>query len=188
MSKLDPSDLYNALRSEIAQRTNLQHTYATLNLVAAGTILSFALTRRDLAEAGQALLVVPLLASMLSAVWLHHAFSIIEIGEFLRDEYTDTWETKHAYGVFVGSLLGVPQLFNFAGSAGLSLIVYSSRPSDGSLFGALFWIDLILLTLSVIGFLILLARYMSLDWVTGKLVTRPTPTNESAQSGINEKP
>ncbi len=83
----DPSQIalseFQSVRAEIAAHQRTKTQYLTLGLTATGTIGSFALGRSGNRDA---LLVLPLVLSGLTTVYLRHNVDIEFLGEYVREQ------------------------------------------------------------------------------------------------------
>ena len=71
---------YTELRGEILKRTEIQHQLISIALVAFATLASVGLK-----GSATALLVYPMLAMFLSAVWSYNDIRIMQLGIYIRD-------------------------------------------------------------------------------------------------------
>ena len=72
---------YTALREEILKRLEIDHQLIALALIAPGTILTIGFQTRN----ASIMLVYPILALFLSAIWVINETGIIEKGIYIRD-------------------------------------------------------------------------------------------------------
>lgn len=78
---------YDAMRREIEQRSNAQLALITLNLTAVGALGGFALGNRlDL------LLLVAFICPSIGLIWVDHAVTIDNIGDYIRTRLQFRWE------------------------------------------------------------------------------------------------
>lgn len=72
---------YSVLKDEILKRTEIRHQLLSFTLVAAGTFLTIG--AQGLVEPS-VLLIYPILATFLAAVWTHSDIRVGELGEYIR--------------------------------------------------------------------------------------------------------
>jgi hypothetical protein len=143
---------YVALRTEMKQRSGFQQTYLLWDITAAGAVLAFALNEESTQPfASQSLLVVLLLSFVLFVLWIHHAFAIIDMSEYIRkqlkpdgregrkDEGLTGLEKSIKHSALVVALLG-----NFVGISFISVFVSLPRIDWEN------WIDLTLFRLCLL--------------------------------------
>lgn len=80
---------FSALRREIEQRSNAQLALVTLNLTAVGAIGSFALSKY---EYNDLLILLAFICPSIGMLWVDHAFTIENIGDYIRDSLKFQWE------------------------------------------------------------------------------------------------
>jgi hypothetical protein len=99
---------YGALRDEIIKRIEIEHQLISLALIAPGTILAIGVQTREAAL----LLLYPILACFLSAVYAFNEYRIFEIGNYIRNrieprvgENNIGWETfRPSRGLFYSAV------------------------------------------------------------------------------------
>jgi hypothetical protein len=74
---------YTKLKDEVTNRSTLQSTLITLNIVAAGALGGIVISKRGNILI---LLLLPPLSSALGLLWLDHAQTIARIGDYIRSE------------------------------------------------------------------------------------------------------
>ena len=78
---------FRALRDEIENRGRVQQALLALNMTALSAIFGMALTSSKLEWWHPSiLLIIPLLSSFLSLLYLNHDFTIATIGHYIRDK------------------------------------------------------------------------------------------------------
>jgi len=119
---------FDALRSEIQERSGRQQTLIGLALTATTVVSGAVLTE----EVGSAvLLVLPATSIPLGFLWLDHALCIDALGAYIRDRlwiWTPSWE-EHIRGPSrweVGAFM-LPITMVFAGPAVVALVVSCSQ-------------------------------------------------------------
>jgi hypothetical protein len=160
---------FESLRSEIAAHQRTKTQYLTLAITATGAIGSFALGRNGNRDA---LLVLPLVLSGLTLVYLRHNVDIELIGEYVRNELWpvlrvvearagtgaaplpswDDWiqdrrsriSRRSAYGA-----LGILPPFFIFGSPGLGALVIAYERSKTMPLALVWWLDAVALLLSI---------------------------------------
>lgn len=103
---------FNDRRSEINNRTTFQHVLISLNITAAGALGGFALG--DGQPNYSLLLLVPPICSALAMLWANHAYTIRQIGEYIKrsvrpfvaDEEDDLWRWELEHDIFLGEFGG----------------------------------------------------------------------------------
>jgi hypothetical protein len=71
---------FKALRDEINQRATYCHTIININVIASGTVASFALGGDDRLNL---LLILPILGPVLGLLWLDHSWAIRGMGDYI---------------------------------------------------------------------------------------------------------
>jgi hypothetical protein len=82
---------FTALRQEIEYRTNAQLALISLNVTAVGAIAGFALTN---ASSQKLIIILAMACPSLGLLWVDHAITIENIGDFIRDRLEFRWEFK----------------------------------------------------------------------------------------------
>jgi len=157
MPYLKSEEEYQAMRSEILQRSSFQHAYILLNIAGAGSILSYALTQNS----SRTLLVLPILSFALFMLWFHQALVITHRGLYLGDKFPGEWQS-HQFEYFRGfgnavhvlsHLLG--QVLHFVGAPMLALVLYKiGKPEGSCIYSWIFYVDVLLVCVSFTAFLI----------------------------------
>jgi hypothetical protein len=80
---------FSALRQEIEQRSNAQLALVTLNLTAVGAIGSFAIPKSEYSDL---LILLAFICPSIGMLWVDHAFTIENIGDYIRDSLKFRWE------------------------------------------------------------------------------------------------
>jgi hypothetical protein len=114
---------FSALRQEIEYRTNAQLALISLNLTAVGTLAGFFLSNQ---ADPLLLLLLPILCPAIGMLWLDHAFTIQNIGGYIKDHLGFGWEelvrTQERRKILRFFVFGTPILLMFAGVPVFALI------------------------------------------------------------------
>lgn len=112
---------YTAMRGEIEQRSNAQLALITLNLTAVGALGSFALT--DPKRLGL-LIIVAFICPSIGLLWVDHAVTIDNIGDYIRERLNFRWEdvvVEERVNKFRRLIFGLQIFFLFGFPAAISL-------------------------------------------------------------------
>lgn len=157
------SSQFQALRAEIAARSQAQANALQLTVTALGVLGGLAFST---AGDKRMLLLIPVVAAILGLIWLDHAANIFNLGDFIKDRLIPSLKTAAAmdelpdYEAFIRvyerrrhvilRAFGLPPFLVFVLLPVIAMVISFDAPCHDWVFWTLFWIDAALLGVFVL--------------------------------------